>query len=92
MLRLVVENGRAVGVEVADRGRTRLIRAEREVVDSAGAINSPRLLMLSVIGAADELARLGIRPVHDLPGVGKNLHDHICTNVHVQTKDRITYE
>ena len=90
--RVVVENGRAVGVELSENGRTRIERAGREVIVSAGAINSPRLLMLSGIGAADELAQVGIKPVHDLPGVGKNLHDHICTNVHVQTRERITYD
>jgi choline dehydrogenase-like flavoprotein len=90
--RILIEKGRAVGVELAEEGKTRAVRADREVIVSAGAINSPRLLMLSGIGAADELSGVGIKPVHDLPGVGKNLHDHICTNVHVQTKRRITYD
>ncbi len=85
--RIVVEDGRATGVEVNGS-----IVPAKEVILSAGAINSPRLLMLSGIGASDELSALGIKPVHNLPGVGKNLHDHICTNVHVQTKDRITYD
>lgn len=86
--RIVVQDGRATGVEVNGR----VVSAAKEVILSSGAINSPRLLMLSGIGAADELSALGIKPVHNLPGVGKNLHDHICTNVHVQTKDRITYD
>lgn len=90
--RIVVEDGRAVGVELSTPKGSRLVRAAKEVIVSAGAINSPRLLMLSGIGSADELTKIGIRPVHDLPGVGKNLHDHICTNVHVQTRDPIGYD
>jgi choline dehydrogenase len=90
--RIVIENGRAVGVELAKGSSKRVVRADSEVIVSAGALNSPRLLMLSGIGAADELKSIGITPIHDLPGVGKNLQDHLCTNVHVQTKERITYD
>ncbi|MBJ7534571.1 choline dehydrogenase [Rhodomicrobium vannielii ATCC 17100] len=75
--RIVVENGRAVGVEYAQGREKRTIRAEREVIVSGGAINSPQLLLLSGIGPADEIAPHGIKPVHHLPGVGKNLQDHI---------------
>ena len=53
------------------------VRARREVIVSAGAINSPQLLKLSGVGAAAELAALGIPVVHDLPGVGENLQDHL---------------
>jgi choline dehydrogenase len=81
--RVVVEGGRATGVEVADldRGGTRattrrFIRAGKEVVVAAGFIGSPQLLMLSGIGHADHLASLGIDVVADLP-VGDNLHDHL---------------
>ncbi|PZQ99330.1 MAG: alanine-phosphoribitol ligase [Cereibacter sphaeroides] len=90
--RIVIEDGRATGVEIATPGGSVVIKARREVILSAGAINSPRLLMLSGIGAAQDLKALGIAPVHDLPGVGSNLQDHICTNVHTQTKDRISYD
>ncbi len=90
--RLVIENGRAIGVELAEGTSKRIVRADAEVIVSAGALNSPRLLMLSGIGDADELKSVGIAPIHHLPGVGKNLQDHLCTNVHVQTKDRITYD
>jgi choline dehydrogenase len=78
-LRLLIERGRAIGVEYAcgDDGRPETVRAVREVVVAAGAIGSPRLLLLSGIGPADELRALGIAPVHDLPGVGRNLQDHI---------------
>ncbi|MEU3980885.1 GMC family oxidoreductase N-terminal domain-containing protein [Streptomyces sp. NPDC026672] len=92
VLRVVVEKGRAVGVEVGHGRSTRVLRADREVVLSSGAINTPRLLMLSGIGAADELGPLGIRPVHDLPGVGKNLMDHLNTNVHSLLKEPIGYD
>ncbi|MEX0406743.1 choline dehydrogenase [Aquibium sp. LZ166] len=75
--RLLVENGRAVGVRFAQGGTTREARAEREVVLASGTVNSPQLLMLSGIGPADELAAHGIEVIHDLPGVGKNLQDHV---------------
>lgn len=91
--RVVIEGTKAVGLELMERsGSAKMIRANKEVIISSGAINSPRLLMLSGIGPADELKALGIQPVHDLKGVGKNLQDHICTNVHVQTKERISYD
>lgn len=75
--RILVENGRAVGVVVAERGRTRTIRAGTEVILAAGVINSPKLLMLSGIGPASALSALGIDVALDLPGVGRNLHDHL---------------
>ena len=57
--------------------RSEYARAEREVLVTSGAVGSPKLLLLSGIGPADELPALGIEPVHDLPGVGRNLQDHI---------------
>ena len=75
--RIVVENNRAVGVELRSDGGTEVIRAEREVIVTSGAIGSPKLLLQSGIGPADELRQVGVTPVHDLPGVGKNLHDHL---------------
>jgi choline dehydrogenase-like flavoprotein len=75
--RIVVENNRAVGVEIASHGRPEIIRAEREVIITSGAIGSPKLLLQSGIGPADELKAVGVNPVHDLPGVGRNLHDHL---------------
>lgn len=74
--KVVVENGRATGVEVRDATGSRVVRAHREVVLSAGAYQSPQLLMLSGIGPADHLRSLGIEVVADLP-VGDNLHDHM---------------
>jgi choline dehydrogenase len=75
--RVLIENGRAVGVRFSQRGRIREARAEGEVILAAGTVNSPQLLMLSGVGPADELATHGIEVVHDLPGVGKNLQDHV---------------
>ena len=90
VLRIVVDRGRAVGVELAGKG---IVRAEREVILSAGAIGSPRLLQLSGIGPADHLRALGLPVVLDQPGVGSNFHDHLdlfviaeCTGPH--TYDR----
>ena len=74
--RIVVENGRATGVEVIDNGRVMTVRAEREVILTAGAIGSPKLMLLSGLGPADDLRALGIDVVADLPEVGRNLHDH----------------
>ncbi|HEY8711171.1 MAG TPA: GMC oxidoreductase, partial [Burkholderiaceae bacterium] len=76
-LRVVMEGARATGVEVQRNGKREIIQARREVVLSGGTFNSPQLLMLSGIGDPDELARHGIAVHHSLPGVGKNLQDHL---------------
>jgi choline dehydrogenase len=75
--RILVENGRAVGVEYVQDGQTRLARADAEVLLSAGAVQSPHILMLSGIGDPDALKTAGVTPVHDLKGVGENLQDHL---------------
>ncbi|HZT52291.1 MAG TPA: GMC family oxidoreductase N-terminal domain-containing protein, partial [Stellaceae bacterium] len=74
--RVLLERGRAVGVEYRRDGEIRAARAEREVVLAGGTYNSPQLLMLSGIGPADELRALGIAPVLDRPAVGQNLQEH----------------
>ncbi len=74
--KILVERGRAVGVEYVQHGQKHVVRAEREVIVCGGAYNSPQLLLLSGIGPADELASLGIESAVDLPGVGGNLADH----------------
>jgi choline dehydrogenase len=79
--RIVFDGRRATGVEVVERGTSRRVRAG-EVILCGGAVNSPQLLQLSGVGAAGELRALGIEPVHDLPGVGENLQDHL--EVYVQ--------
>ncbi|MDQ0468637.1 GMC family oxidoreductase [Labrys wisconsinensis] len=91
-LRILLERGRAVGLDVARGRAVETVRAEREIILSSGAINSPRLLMLSGIGDADALKALGIAPAVDLAGVGRNLQDHLCTNVHVTLKQPISYD
>lgn len=74
--RIVFEGKRAVGVEVNLNGQRTILRARREVILTAGAIQTPQLLMVSGVGDMDELASHGIQAVHHLPGVGKNLQDH----------------
>ncbi len=74
---ILVKEGRAVGVEFRQGGRSRQIFARREIVLSGGAINTPQLLMLSGIGDAHELQQRGIEVVRHLPGVGQNLQDHL---------------
>ena len=79
--RLLVEDGRAVGVAYLLEGRAHEARARREVVLAGGTINTPQLLLLSGIGPDEELKRVGIEPVHELPGVGRNLQDHLAAAV-----------
>ena len=74
--RVLTQNGRAIGVEYLRQGRAQSAHADREVILSGGTFNSPQLLLLSGIGPADELRALGIDPIVDLPGVGRNLQDH----------------
>jgi len=80
--RLLLENGRAVGVEIATgKNTTEKLYASREVLLSAGSFQSPQLLLLSGIGPREELRRHGIETRHELPGVGQNLQDHLFTGV-----------
>ncbi|MEM8536302.1 MAG: choline dehydrogenase [Pseudomonadota bacterium] len=80
--RVVLEDGRAVGVEIERKGKREVVRARAEVILSASAFNTPKLLMLSGIGPAAHLAEHGIDVVADRPGVGGNLQDHL--EVYVQ--------
>ena len=75
--RVIIEDGRAVGVEIRRGDRIETHRRRREVILAASAINSPKLLMLSGIGPAAHLAEHGIDVVADRPGVGANLQDHL---------------
>jgi choline dehydrogenase-like flavoprotein len=75
-LRLLFEGKRVIGAEVQIEGEKRQFRARRETIVSLGAFGSPQMLMLSGIGDAAALQRLGIAPVVNLPGVGANLQDH----------------
>jgi choline dehydrogenase-like flavoprotein len=75
--RLMFEGPRAVGVRWRQDGVERSARARGEVIMAAGSIGSPQIMMLSGVGPAGDLAKLGIKPVLDKPGVGGNLHDHL---------------
>ena len=75
--RILFDGKKATGVEFKKGRKTYNIEAKREVILCGGAINSPQLLQLSGIGNAEELKDHGIRPVHNLPGVGENLQDHL---------------
>ncbi len=79
--RIIMSKGRARGVEVIEGGQVKQIEAAKEVILTAGAIGSPKLLMLSGIGPAKHLREVGVEVSHDLPGVGQNLHDHFSTDV-----------
>lgn len=87
-----VENGRAVGVEYERAGGTGHVEAAEEVIVAGGAINSPQLLMLSGIGPAEHLEAHDIDVVADLPGVGKNLQDHLYTPAVCDCTQPITLE
>lgn len=87
--RVIVDNGRAVGVEYQRNGQYHIVRA-RETIISAGAIKSPQLLELSGIGAADLLKGMGIEVMVDLPGVGENLQDHMCSKIMHRVNKPIT--
>ncbi|HXN20392.1 MAG TPA: choline dehydrogenase [Candidatus Binatus sp.] len=76
-----MEKGRAVGVAYIRNGVSEEARADGETILSGGTVNSPQLLLLSGIGPADEIKKVGIRPAHDLAGVGKNLQDHVMVSV-----------
>jgi len=80
--RIVLEGSRAVGVEYASGGRVQRAAAEREVLLAGGVFNTPQLLMLSGIGDADHLRAMGIASKVSLPGVGRNLQDHLSVDVH----------
>ena len=88
--KIVFEGRRAVGVSYRRGDHERVVRARREVLVSAGPINSPQLLKLSGIGPGPELAQFGIPLVHELPGVGENLQDHLEFYFQVACREPIT--
>ncbi|MFZ1661152.1 MAG: choline dehydrogenase [Paracoccaceae bacterium] len=88
--RVVIENGRAVGVEVERGGKIEVIRASVEVILAASSINTPKLLMLSGIGDAAHLKSHGIEVVAHRPGVGANLQDHLEIYMQFASKLPIT--
>ena len=86
--RIDFEGARAKGVRYLRGGKNSVVEARREVVLAGGAFNSPQLLLLSGVGPADELRRLKIPVVKDLPGVGQNLQDHIDFLLNYKSKDK----
>lgn len=91
VLRIVIEHGQAMGIELRERGRPSLVHAAREVVLSAGALNSPQVLMLSGVGPVGELARHGIPVKAASPGVGQNLQDHFYVHCSFATTRESSY-
>ncbi|WP_420396602.1 choline dehydrogenase [Nioella sp.] len=75
--RVIIEDGRATGVEIDRNGKIEVVKANREVIVAASAINSPKILMLSGIGPAAHLSEHGIEVIANRPGVGQNLQDHL---------------
>ena len=87
--KIVIKDGKAVGVEAESGGKVFHVEADR-VVLSAGAIRSPHLLMLSGIGPEDQLRQFGIPTVRHLPGVGQNLWNHLSAQMTFKVKDGIS--
>ena len=90
-MRVVLEGRRATGVEALSPDGPLLVPARREVALCAGTLQSPQLLMLSGIGDGEHLADLGMPVRNHLPGVGRNLHDHMASPVHMQMRDPTSY-
>lgn len=90
-MRLILNGRRVEAVEARAPGGVVRVRAHREVVLAAGAIQSPQLLLLSGIGDAEHLSAMGIELWHHLPGVGRNLHDHLASPVHMHTDHPASY-
>ncbi len=88
--RIVVDGRRAVALEYVRGGATHAVRIDRELILSGGPINSPQLLKLSGVGPGAELQALGIPVIHDLPGVGENLQDHLEFYFQVACREPIT--
>jgi choline dehydrogenase len=90
-LKILLKNGRTTGLTYLHRGKEQTVYADAEVIISAGAINSPRLLLLSGIGPTEELKAIGIQSLHDLPGVGKNLHDQLEVFITAECSKPMSY-
>ncbi len=88
--RIIFDGKKAVGVEYMHQGKNKKIKANREVILSAGSLVSPTILQRSGIGASEDIKPHGIQLIHELPGVGKNLQDHIDFNFCFKTNDKNT--
>ena len=87
--KIIIKDLKAIGVEAESGGEVFNIEADKVVLCS-GAIKSPHLLMLSGIGSADQLKEFGITPVHELPGVGQNLWNHLSSHIAFKVKEGVT--
>ena len=91
-LRVLLASGRAAGIAYLHRRKHVMkVYAEREVILSGGAVNSPKLLLLSGIGPADELLKAGVAVEHDLPGVGRNFQDHMDVYIAAECSQPVSY-
>jgi choline dehydrogenase len=88
--RILIENGRAVGVEFIQNGQPRTVHANGEVLLCAGAVQSPQILQLSGVGEPEALRAVGVTPTHNLPGVGANLQDHLDMSLSWETPGLMT--
>ncbi|WP_256749485.1 choline dehydrogenase [Mesorhizobium sp. Mes31] len=88
--RVIIENQRAIGVEIEAHKQIQVVKARREVIVAASSINSPKILMLSGIGPAEHLRENGIAVVADRPGVGRNLQDHMELYIQQESTQPIT--
>lgn len=90
--KILIENKKTTGIEYLDKkGKKNIIKSNKEVILSAGAFNSPQLLMLSGIGDENELKKQGIAVEHHLPGVGKNLQDHLFFHISCLATQKVSY-
>jgi len=90
--RIILDENRAMGIRYRYKNQDEVALCSRDIILSGGAVNSPQLLMLSGIGPADHLTSVGIKPLHDLPGVGANLQDHLDASILQFCKTRDTYD
>ena len=88
VLKIIIKNKKAIGIEVLESNKKETYFVNKEIILSAGSINSPKILQLSGIGDAEELKEHGINVNHNLPGVGKNLQDHL--EIYIQYKSKKT--
>jgi len=88
--KIIIEAGRAVGVEYHRNGQSHVVRARQEVILSAGVFNTPKLLQLSGVGAPDTLRAAGVEVLHELPGVGRNLQDHLAVGYKVRSSQPVS--
>ena len=87
--KIIIDKNRALGVEYLKNGKVNTVNTSGEIVLSSGSVGSPQILLHSGIGPADELKDVGIKPIIDLPGVGKNLQDHINIPITYRSKENV---